>query len=158
MGLSFEEWCQLLKETLDKNTLGINFTLEQIPLYDRPRMYNIISIFSEYNGVRLVYDIAQVNLPKDTLIKKFECIKDIFVSKYMSEERRLMSKLTFSEISNIQKYNNLDEGFEDIAPRFFNAEVDPIISFHLNQLRFHRERIEKLLGKEYDRLVEVSFE
>ena len=69
-----------------------------------------------------------------------------------------MGKLTLSEINNIQKYNNLDEGFEDIAPRFFNADIDPIISFHLNQLRFHRESIEKILGKEYDRLVEVSFE
>ena len=69
-----------------------------------------------------------------------------------------MSKLTLSEINNIQKYCNLDEGFEEIAPRFFNAEIDPIISFHLNQLRFHRESIEKILGKEYDRLVEVGFE
>ena len=84
--LSFEEWCQLLKETLDKNTLGINFTLEQIPLYDRPGMYNIISIFSEYNGMRLVYDIAQVDLPKDALIKRFEWLRDTLISKYMIEE------------------------------------------------------------------------
>ena len=82
----------------------------------------------------------------------------IFVLRLLGIWRRLVDNLTLGEISNIQKYNNLDEGFEDIAPRFFNAEIDPVISFHLNQLRFHRESIEKLLGKGHDRLVEVGFE
>ena len=36
--------------------------------------------------MRLVYDIAQVDLPKDALIKRFEWLRDILISKYMIEE------------------------------------------------------------------------
>ena len=65
-----------------------------------------------------------------------------------------MNKLpNIDQIVQIQKYYNLDEGFEDIAPECLDASVNMALSFHLSQLKFHRESIEKMLQEEYDRLV-----
>lgn len=65
-----------------------------------------------------------------------------------------MNKLpNIAQIVQIQKYYNLDEGFEEIAPEFLNAEVNMVLSFHLSQLKFHRESIEKMLQEEYDRII-----
>lgn len=66
-----------------------------------------------------------------------------------------MNKLpNIDQIVQIQKYYNLDEGFEEIAPEFLNAEVNMILSFHLSQLKFHREAVEKILNEEWNRLME----
>ena len=65
-----------------------------------------------------------------------------------------MNKLpNIEQIVQIQKYYNLDEGFEDIAPEFLDASVNMVLSFHLSQLKFHRESIEKMLQEEYDRII-----
>jgi len=69
-----------------------------------------------------------------------------------------MSKLPNEyEILMIQKYYNLDEGFEDVAPEYLNAEVNPILSSHLSQLKYHRESVEKILSEEWDRLMEGAW-
>ena len=69
-----------------------------------------------------------------------------------------MSKLPNEyEILMIQKYYNLDEGFEEVSPEFLNTEVNPILSFHLSQLKYHRESVEKILSEEWNRLMEGAW-
>ena len=58
-----------------------------------------------------------------------------------------MRGLGIGDIYNIRNYVNLDEGFEDIAPEYFSAEKDIIVSFHLAQLRYHREALERWLDE-----------
>ena len=65
-----------------------------------------------------------------------------------------MNKLpTMDQISYIQKYYNIDEGFSDIAPEFLDPSVNPVLWHHISQLKYHRESLEKLLREEYDRLL-----
>ena len=57
-----------------------------------------------------------------------------------------MSKLTFSDRWNIAKYQNIDEGFELIRPDLCKACNNPVIAFHTEQLKHHREALENYLS------------
>ena len=68
-----------------------------------------------------------------------------------------MSKITFSEKYIIEKYYNIDEGFLDILPNECLPENNSKVSFHVAQMKFHREALEEWLndnfeyeGTEYD--------
>ncbi|AUR86407.1 hypothetical protein NVP1084O_200 [Vibrio phage 1.084.O._10N.261.49.F5] len=58
-----------------------------------------------------------------------------------------MKPLTFSDKYNIEKYVNLDEGFEEIRPDLCKMNIDNIcVAFHIKQLKHHREELLKWLG------------
>lgn len=53
-----------------------------------------------------------------------------------------MSKLTFNDRWNIEKYHNIDEGFEDIRPDLCK---DYVLAYHIGQMKYHRSELEHYL-------------
>ena len=58
-----------------------------------------------------------------------------------------MSKVSFSEKYNIEKYYNIDEGFLDVLPNECLPENNIKVSFHVSQMKFHREALEEWLSE-----------
>lgn len=56
-----------------------------------------------------------------------------------------MSKLTSSDRWNIEKYCNIEDGFEEIRPDLCKEEKDHVLAFHIRQLKYHRAELEHYL-------------
>lgn len=54
-----------------------------------------------------------------------------------------MTKLTFTEAYNIKKHYYLEEGIADIKPELLDPNINPSVVFACEQLKFHREWLEK---------------